>query len=150
MKLLSIHGDIESNPEPTISNTPRKETQFNVISWTTKEQRFFWRTPKKSLFQEHSDFNVIQRVQVVLRLLNSRGKSICFYNSIMQVLYSLPHLWNFVQKSSSMDSVLVSRKALLEELLNSAESVMTSNYIFSLNLIDCKTGDQYDAYECLL
>ena len=49
-----------------------------------------------------------------------------------------------------MDSVLVSRKALLEELLNSAGSVMTSNYIFSLNLIDCKTGDQYDAYECLL
>ena len=82
-------------------------------------------------------------------LLNSRVENVWFYNCIMQVLYSLPHFQNFVQQSFSMDSVIVSTKALFEELLNPTGSVMTPNYVFSFNYIEYRIDYQYDVDECL-
>ena len=44
-----------------------------------------------------------------------------------------------------MDLVIVSMKALYEELSNSTGSAITASYVFLLNLFD-----HYDANECLL
>lgn len=103
VKLLLILGDIKSSLGPPLvvisCNTPRKETQINVIKSPVGQpkKKGFTGTPKKLSFQAHTDFNVIQRVQVVSRLPKS-----------WKCMYSLPYFWNFVQLSLSVDSVMLS------------------------------------------
>ena len=67
--------------------------------------------------------------------------------SVMQVLYSLPLFRDYINQLQRAEGELCKLKILLE---TSKERVKTFHYVRYLNLIDYKSGMQYDAHECLL
>ena len=95
------------------------------------------------------DFNVIRDPNIPLGLKNY-GENVCFFNSVIQVLYSVPVFRDYVKKlRSPVKGVAMKIKKLFSEIETSGEPVRTSNYVRYLGP-QHEPGMQYDAHECLL
>ena len=144
---FSTVTSFESNTGPTqnsIDKTPQ--------SGRRKKNRGFKGTPKKQK-KENIDFTInctIPDPCAPLGLLNC-GENVCFFNSVMQVLYNLPMFQNFIQQlpAASISEVSVIKR-LFEEISYSNVPVRTSTCVQDLQLRDYRVGMQYDAHECLI
>jgi len=108
-------------------------------------------TKKQNYCNKSIDFNITPTYTntIPLGLLN-RGENVCFFNSIMQVLYALPAFCNYVHELSHSDQYVMTIKEMFEEIANSNAPVRSSKYIRDLRLHNYVFGSQYDAHECLL
>ena len=95
-------------------------------------------------------FNVIRHPNIPLRFINY-GENICFFNSVIQVLYSLIVFRSYTDKlRPPVKGVAMKIKKLFSEIETSSDPVRTSNYVRYLGLQHYEPGMQYDAHERLL
>ena len=117
-----------------------------------KKGKAFRGTPKKI---DRRDYGVSPSSQVrdpnaPLGLLNL-AENVCFFNSVVQVLYAIPAFRNLVQELVPDDNqAIIAIKHMFQEISNSNEPVRTSGYVQLLGLPNYIFGRQYDAHECLL
>ena len=142
---LLIDGDVESNPGPT------QNIDCKSPGGRSKKIKGFRGTPKKCNFSSDIDFNVtyIRDPNIPLGLMN-QGENVCFFNSVIQILYTLPAFREFIQQLSPTNAVVSEIKNLFGEIESSNVPVRTSDYVQNLGLRDYSLGMQYDAHECLL
>ena len=96
------------------------------------------------------DFNIIRDPNILLGLVNY-GENVCFFNSVIHVLYSLSVFRDYINKlRPPFKGVAMKIKNLFGEIETSSEPVRISNYVRYLGLQHCEPGMQYDAHECLL
>ena len=80
------------------------------------------------------NFSVIRDLNIPLGLLNY-GENVCFFNSVIPVLYSLPVFRDYITDSrQDVKGVAMKMKKLFSEIGNSREPVRTSNYVSYLGL----------------
>ena len=84
-----------------------------------------------------------------MKLLNV-GVNVCFFNSIIQALYSLPLFHTYLEQTTIDDNIVKELKRLFKVMLTS-DIVKTSLFIKALEskFIGYRYRDQYDAEECL-
>ena len=84
-----------------------------------------------------------------VKLLNE-GVNVCFFNSIIQALYSLPLFHTYLEQTTIDNKIVKELKRLFKIMLTS-NIVRTSTYIKALEnkFIGYRYKDQYDAEECL-
>ena len=81
----------------------------------------------------------------------NNGENVCFFNSAMQVLYSLPFFRDYINQLEPAEVVAMQIKNLFREIETSKEPVRTCHYdVRYLNLLGYESGMQYDGHECLL
>ncbi|MCH2406271.1 MAG: ubiquitin carboxyl-terminal hydrolase, partial [Nitrosopumilus sp.] len=91
---------------------------------------------------------------IPLGLMN-KGENVCFFNSVIQVLYAIPAFRDIVLTlpAPSSNGTVNAIKRLFDKIKNSQSSnspVRTSTFIHDIDLRDYEFGRQYDAHECLL
>ena len=86
-----------------------------------------------------------------VNVIREKEKNVYFFNSVIQVLYSLPVFRDFIKKlrQNAKEVVLKIRK-LFSETETSSEPTKTSNSVRKLGLQHYESEIQYDAHECLL
>ena len=95
-------------------------------------------------------FNVVRDLNISLGLVNY-GENVCFFNSVVQVLYCLPLFRDYINKlRPPVKGVAVKIRKLFKVIETSNEPVRTSNCMRYLSLEGYEPGMQYDAHECLL
>ena len=142
---LLVGGDVESNPGPSQNyyKSPRRRP---------KEIKVFRGTPKNIDIVSDNvkvDFSVIRDETAPLGLMNN-GENVFFFNSVMQVLYSLPLFRDYINQLQPAEGVAMQIKNVFRETETSKEPVRTSHYVRYLNLLGYEPVVQYDAHECLL
>ena len=88
---LLIDGDVESNPGPTQNQNIKSPGR------PKKGGKGFRGTPSK---EKSVDFNISSNVRdpnITLCLLNI-GENVCFFNSVIQALYSITAFREYVRK----------------------------------------------------
>ena len=86
------------------------------------------------------DFNLIRDSTIPLGLLNY-WKIVCFFNSAIQVLYSLPVFREYITKSQPpVKGVAVKIKKLSSKIETSREPVRISTYVRYLGLQHYEPG----------
>ena len=141
---LLLDGDIESNPGPTQSRSCKSS------AGRPKKSKVFKGTPKKVELGNKIDFVVNRGNPVVPLGLVNQGENVCFFNSVIQVLYSLPTFRSYIEQLQTSERVVSKIKDLFTEIRCSNEPVRTSTYISDIDLQYYVLGMQYDAHECLL
>ena len=97
------------------------------------------------------DFNVIRDPNIPFRPLINYGENICFFNSVIQILYSLPVFRGYINKLRlPATGVAMKIKKNFCKIETSREPVKTSKYVRYLGLHHYEPGMQYDAHEYLL
>ena len=129
------NSDIDFNITPLLRNV----RDPNI----PKEGKSFRVTPIK---QRSSN---VRDVNIPLGLLNT-GDNVCFFNSVVQVLYAIPAFRNFVQELAPDNQAITAIEDMFQEISNSNEPVRTSRYVQLLGLPNYIFGRQYDAHECLM
>ena len=126
--LLLIDGDIESNPGPT------QDINSKSPGGRPKKMKGFRGTPKKCDFSRDVDFNVTRDPNIPLGLIN-QGENVCFFNSVIQVLYSLPIFRDYIRQLQPIEGGVVSEmKILFRKIESSSIPVRTSSYVPKLGL----------------
>ena len=89
--------------------------------------------------------------KVDVNVIREKEKNVYFFNSVIQVLYSLPVFRDFIKKlrQNAKEVVLKIRKRF-SETETSSEPTKTSNSVRKLGLQHYESEIQYDAHECLL
>ena len=168
LKLL-VDGDIESNPGPTLNDTPKKGRPKKMgFKGTPKklDTISFARTPianKKDVSDRNIDvdFNIsspflltdVRDPNIPVGLENE-GVNLCFFNSVIQVLYSLHKFRIYILESLPSNPLQREIKELFQQICdqNSNGPVRTSGHV--KKLVPCLSnysyGNQYDAHECLI
>ena len=82
--------------------------------------------------------------------LENEGVNVCFFNSVVQVLYSLPSFRSYILQTSVINEVTAFMRNLFQEIKNARESVQSSYYIRNLRLRNYKYGTHHNAHECLI
>ena len=85
-----------------------------------------------------------------LGLINHGGDNVCFFNSVIQVLYSIIPVREYVCQMETNDLSTLAIKDLFTEITSSNKPIVTAKYIQRLGLTDYRFHNQYDAQECLL
>ena len=80
----------------------------------------------------------------------NNGENVCFFNSVMHVLYSLQLFRDYINQYQPAEGVAMQIKNQFREIETSKEPVRTCHYVRYLNLLGYEPGMQYDAHECLL
>ena len=91
-----------------------------------------------------ADFSVIRDPNIPLGFMNY-GENLCFFNSVIQVLYSLPVFRDHINKLQ-----LPVKGVVMKIKETSSEPVRTSNYVRYLAVHNYEHEMQYDAHECLM
>ena len=118
-----------------------------------KKNKGFKGTPnKKRKCDEQNVDLVIERMRdrsKPLGLVNAE-ENVCFFNSVIQLLFSVESFREHIYHLEANDMAALSIKNLFREMEFSSNHVKTSLYIDNLQLGDYVFGQQYDAQECLL
>ena len=131
-----INGDVESNPGPTnnIESTTTKEkgrpkgtTKKNRLKGIAKKQTYNNAETSEVLPLMASDTIVSNKP---IGLMNE-GVNVCFFNSIIQVLYSLPEIRSYVRALTWTNRYIKEIKILFEQIDNQISPVKTSNSVKS-------------------
>ena len=102
---LLLDGDVESNPGPS-------QNHFKSPRGRPKKIKIFRGTPKKiDLVSDNVkiDFSFIRDETTPLGLMNN-GENVCFVNSVMQVLYSLPLFRDYTNQLQPAEGVAMQIK----------------------------------------
>ena len=121
-----------------------------------KKGKGFRGTPikqKKCVDEISIDFNISSSVRdcnIPLGLLNL-GENVCFFNSVVQALYSITTFREYVLQLILLrdNPPVLAIKNLFQQIGSSNEPVKTSLYVQNLELPDYTFKMQYDAHECL-
>ena len=146
---LLVDGDIESNPGPTdnIENTPTRGK--GRPKGTPKKSRGFRVTPKKI----SNNPNVCNNVKNgPIGLVNVAYD--CFFNSVVQALFSLQSFRNHVKNFSSQIHDEVNAVCHIKQLFRDMEAksmnpLPTHEHLMSLGLPGYLENEQFDAQECM-
>ena len=79
------------------------------------------------------DFSVLRDPNILLCLMNY-GENVWFFNSVIQVMYSLPFLRNYIKLRPPAKGVATKIRKLFSEMETSSEAVRISNYVRNLDL----------------
>ena len=86
------------------------------------------------------DFSVLRDPNIPLDLINY-GENVCFFNSVIQILYFLPVFRDYVTElRPRVKGVAVKIKNLFSEIVTSTDPVRTSNYMRYLGLQHYEPG----------
>ena len=80
----------------------------------------------------------------------NQGANVCFFSSVMEILFSLSSSQNYVQQSSYDNQKGVLIKGLLQDIKLSKTSVITSKYVQNLGPSNHVVSSEHDAHECLI
>ena len=95
------------------------------------------------------DFSVIIDQNILLGVMNY-GINFCFFNSVIEVLYSLPLFRDYINKlQPPVKEVAMKIRKLFSEIETASEPVRTFNYMRYLGLQHYEPGMQYDPHEYL-
>ena len=83
----------------------------------------------------------------VVRLMNE-GVNVCFFNSVLQLLYSIPEFHIFLSSTPLTNHVIQELKNLFHKM-DMNDVVQTSSSVGMIGLRDYNFRSQYDAEECL-
>ena len=176
---LLIDGDVESNPGPVTNNIetpkrvgrPKKGSKgFNLkpkkLDFTSgvdnnrPTSSTSTTTPVdiagiiNNTYLNNIDYSLVTGDTINRNFpvrLRNEGVNVCFFNSIIQALYSLPLFHTYLEQTSIDDNILNKLKDLFQTMRNTNEIVQTSTYIRALenDFTGYTFGIQYDAEECL-
>ena len=152
---LVINGDVESNPGPIYNNEKITVKEKGRPKGSTKKKGFKGIAHKKSndqfetseILHSMSSDTVVSNKPIGLK---NEGVNVCFFNSIIQVLYSLPEIRSHVRSVTRTNRYIKEIKTLFDKIDNQIEPVQTSNFVKNLQLENYTFKDQYDAHECLI
>ena len=94
--------------------------------------------------------NILGQFETAPLGLMNNGENVFFFNSVMQVLYSLPLFRDYINQLQPAEGVAMQIKNVFREIETSKEPARTSHYVRYLSLLGCEPVVQYDAHECLL
>jgi len=134
------HSFIDRSFVRNIFEEPDKQEPDNIFSKTSSELNVSDKT---------IDFRMSSLNSIPLGLLN-RGENVCFFNSIVQVLHSIPGFLTYVQEHAHSNQYVLKISEMFLEITSSITPVQTSKYVHDLELSNYIFGSQYDAHECLL
>ena len=171
--LVIRDGEVESNPGPSdIDFSIKKQESLKVKGskksgftgkFTKNDTGFVPTKPVNDSFEVNDDFqNFIEIKQNSssldgdpVGLINHSND--CFFNSVIQALFSLQsfrdHVRNFDEADSHTKDAAFSIKKLfraIEEIKATSDGPLTThNYIMAMDLQGYIENDQFDAQECL-
>ena len=176
---LLIDGDVESNPGPVTNNieTPKrvgrpkkgskgfnlKPKKLDFTSGVDNNRPTSSTSTTTSVdiagiinntYLNNIDYSLVTGDTINRNFpvrLRNEGVNVCFFNSIIQALYSLPLFHTYLEQTSIDDNILNKLKDLFQTMRNTNEIVQTSTYIRALenDFTGYTFGIQYDAEECL-
>jgi Ubiquitin carboxyl-terminal hydrolase. len=82
-----------------------------------------------------------------VKLMNE-GVNVCFFNAVIQMLYSLRDFRFYIEQTEHTNAILRVIQDMFKEL-NAKELVRSSIYIQTLQLPNYTFGTQHDALECI-
>ena len=136
---LIVDGDVELNPGP-INNA------FKSPRGRPKKKKCFRGTPNKT----GNDAENIPRENKPIGLKNM-GQNVCFFNSVIQSLFTIDSFRDFVDTLDTNDSSILAIKNLFSALKRSDSPIETYEFIKSIVLpgYDYTQRQQFDAQECI-
>ena len=151
--LLIVDGDVEVNPGPTDNNCTPKGRKM-------KKKNFNF-TPKKLHLDNVNDSNQTAVISATMPD-NDKKKPIslvnvandCFFNSVVQALFSLQSFRNHVKNFDSHINDEINAVHSIKQLFSDMEAkstniIQTHEYLMSLDLPHYIEHDQFDAEECM-
>ena len=85
--------------------------------------------------------------------LNGKFENLCFFNAVLQLLYSIPEFHLFLKDPSlypsNINDEMIRTLIQLFTEMDTHNSVRTSSYIKNIGLNHYVFGSQYDAQDCL-
>ena len=176
---LLLGGDVESNPGPNDIDFSIKEQETQRVKgrpkksgfkgkFTKKESSMVPRNPVNASIEINDDIQNFREIKQnsspsvcnPVGLINYSND--CFFNSVIQALFSLQlfreHVSNFDEHSShTTDTRTIAAASSIRNLFRAIEKMkaaldgplMTHDYILALNLQGYVENQQYDAQECL-
>ena len=146
---LLVDGDIESNPGPTdnIDITPKGKGRPKGSS--KKNKGFRGTTPNK-LNNSLTIANDV--INIPIGLVNIGND--CFFNSVVQALFSLLSFQNYVvnfepQISDEIEPVRAMKKLFRDIKARRSNPLSTHAFLMALNLPEYEENRQFDAEECM-
>ena len=82
--------------------------------------------------------------------LKNKGQNICFLNSVLQVFYRIPVLYDEVMSNRNINSPVSGIKDIFQEIEQSDQPVETYKHIFKLQIPRYQAKQQEDCHECLV
>ena len=177
--LIIRDGDVESNPGPNDIDFSIKKQETRIVKgrpkkagfkgkFTKKESSMVPGKPVNASLEINDDIQNFREIKqnsspIVCNpvgLINYSND--CFFNSVIQALFSLQlfreHVSNFDEHSShTTDTRTIAAASSIRNLFRAIEDMkaasdgplMTHNYILALNLQGYVENQQFDAQECL-
>ena len=152
-----IDGDVESNPGPTdnVDKTPKGKGR---PKGTPKKNKGFKGTPNKLRKVDEQNIESVdsintRNISAPLGLKNYPNQNVCFFNSVIQVLFSVESFREHIRQLNTIDPIVLTIKNLFRQIEcsnHSNTSIETYLYVQSLELPDYQPGLQFDAHECLI
>ena len=149
---LLVDGDIESNPGTTdnIENTPTRGK--GRPTGTPKKAKGFRGTPKKIITNSSTIYDNIENINGPIGLVNVAHD--CFFNSVVQALFSLETFRNHVRNFDSQIPDEVDAVCSIKQLFRDIEAksnnrLHTHENLTLLGLPGHEENTQFDAQECM-
>ena len=126
------------------------------MSGRPRKSRLFKGTPQKNLsIPSRSNLDNIANQTTSdnedsLLGLRNDAENVCFLNSVIQILYHLNLLQDYLQNNRCANNVSRSIRCLFNEIKNSLVPVKTSSYLSSFSFPGYLRWQQFDSHECLL
>ena len=154
---LLVDRDVESNPGPTdnVDKTPKGKGR---PKGTPKKNKGFKGTPNKLRKVDEQNIESVdgintRNISVPSGLKIYPNQNVCFFNSVIQVLFSAESFREHICQLNTIDPIVLTIKNLFRQIEcsnHSNTSIETYLYVQSLELLDYQPGLQFDAHECLI
>lgn len=101
----------------------------------------------------HIDFSI--RLPIGLRNMyvddfgRTKCANVCFFNSVIEILKSIPSYHSYILQSNIENPVVKNLKVLLQQINKATDYVDTFNCVQKLDIPGYKKGLQFDARECI-
>ena len=117
----------------------------------TPKKKGFRGTPRKlqKVDEQNVELTIMQSRTAPLGLKNYSGHNVCFFNSVIQVLFSVESFREHIRHLDTIDPIVLIIKNLFREIESSDIPIETYLYVQSLELSHYQPGVQFDAPECL-
>ena len=75
--------------------------------------------------------------------------NVCFFNSLLQILISIPKYHEYIEQSHLDNPVVLNLKPLITQINGSTKNIETYPYVHNLGIPNYTQHMQVDAHECL-
>jgi len=149
-----INGDVESNPGPTdnidnmnVKGKGRPKGSIKKKEFKGNVKKYTHNVETSEILPSMISDTIVSNKPVGLK---NEGVNVCFFNSIIQVLYSMPEIRSHIRALTCNNRYIKGIKSLFEKMDSKISPVQTSNIVKNLQLENYNFKDQYDAQECLI